>query len=374
MKYPISSSSLPLVLTAALAATACGRSNDDRESSTPSSNPLVPAGFQNTADPEAFKEKNQQALLLLQSIEQQFGMKMQDPTANDSSLILTQTALQAFIGAKADSTLLSRSLEIEASMTLMTRLLSDQPSSCTAVLVGLEALYTTLTVAANEAVTYSNYEQLQKTAQRLGMELEQRPAPADAAFAFHLTGSSQWPGYSLNQELDFSAGANDRYVFVKRDAKLTSTLSRPGQDEKPDAAFGHYTYTATGGLSADLLQKQLVMIDQRQADLDMTRNGAGLRGSSHLDIHSRVQGGEQPAVTTELNLNLQGQGLADEVGFPLYSEQRRFTSQLTKVDANTLRLSLALASQGVKGTKNLSVDWLLQKNAKGECAVTRPGH
>jgi hypothetical protein len=302
-------------------------------------------------------------------------MKVQDSRANDSALILTQTALQAFIGAKADSHLLNRSLEIEASMALIMRLLSDsQPSSCTAVLSTLEALYTTLAVAANEAVAYSNPNQLQKTAQRLGLQLEEKPSSTDAALSFQMKGSNQWAGLNVNQQLDFSAGANDRHFFVKRDTKLTSTLSRPGQDENPKTEVGYYTYTATGGLSADLQQKQLIIMDQRQADFNMSRKETSISGSSQLNMQSRIQGGELPSVNAELNLNTQGQGLVDEDGFALYNEQRRFTSQLTKLDANTLSLNLALVSEGVKGSKNLSVGWLLKKNTEGGCTVTRPDH
>ncbi len=253
MTYPISSA-LPLVLAVALISHACGRSKNDRESDNQSTHPLVPAGFQNTADRETLQQKNQEAQSLLQSVETQFGMKTQDSKANGSALIMTQAALQAFVGAKADSNLLSRSLELDASLTLITRLVSDdRPDSCTVVLSSVEALYTTLTLAASEAVNSNQFEQMQKTAQRLGMQLEERPASADAALAFHMTGTNKWPGLSLNQELDFSAAANDRHVVIKREAKFSSTLSRPGQDDGTGADAGHYTYSAKGGLSADLV-------------------------------------------------------------------------------------------------------------------------
>lgn len=350
-----------LIFSTVLVQLSCGSS---KSSDNKARDPLVPEGFRSSVPAESFASKKTELNALYAQTEQNFGVSLRgkDPGKNPSVL-----ALQAFAGTKASATLLKQSLQIETAVTVLTRLITEKPDSCATAVLALETFYAAATVSLANNFEQMDRDQLARQAAATGMKLEDAPTDPSQSLAFHLSGSGQLAGHAIEQKLDLVAGANDSYIYFKRDMSVTTDLTDTAA--KATNAVQSFRLNASGGMAADLVQQSLTLIDKKQASLNMHREGNGVQGSGAYNLESFILGGAQPSISTNLSLQMQGEGLVDEQGIPFYNEQHQVTSKLAKLDANTLDFTLSMQSLGRDGSKQLGVHWLLQKNESGKCEL-----
>ncbi len=360
MTYSISTRHL-LICSSLLIQLSCGSS---KSSDNKASDPLVPQGFRSTVPAASFSSKQAELNALFAQTEQNFGVSLHGrDTENNPSIM----ALQAFAGTKASASLLKQSLQIETAVTVLTRLVTEKPDSCAAAVLALETFYAAATVSLANNFEQMDRDQLARQAAASGMKLEDAPTDPTQSLAFHLTGSGQLAGHAIEQKLDLSAGAYDSFIYFKRDLSVTTDLTHAAA--QAGNAVHSFRLNASGGMAADLVQQSLTLIDKKQATLQMQREGNGMQGSGAYDLQSYILGGTQPSISTNLSLQMQGEGLVDEQGIPFYNEQHQVTSKLAKLDANTLDFTLNLQSLARDGSKQLGVHWVLQKTTNGKCEL-----